>query len=182
MSAQRDADTRRLGRTMGFLATAAFLGLGWVSFHDVIERREHPNRNLVVEPGASELVLRRDRAGHYRFPGWINGRPVRFLLDTGATHVAVPAHLAEALQLAPGARGTAVTANGSVAVRETSIGELAFGPFRLTGVRGHLNPGMKDDEVLLGMSVLKHLDFAQRGNILVLRPVQRAADTRDGRT
>ncbi|TXH12027.1 MAG: TIGR02281 family clan AA aspartic protease [Gammaproteobacteria bacterium] len=182
MNPEHDADTRRLGRTMGFLATVAFLALGWVSFHGVIERRDDPNRNLVVEPGASELVLRRDRAGHYRFPGLINGRPVRFLLDTGATHVAVPAHLAEALQLAPGARSTAVTANGPVSVRETAIGELAFGPFRLTGVRGHLNPGMKEDEVLLGMSVLKHLDFAQRGDVLVLRPVQPAASTRDERT
>jgi len=182
MTRRHDADTRRLGRTMGLLATVAFLGLGWVSFHGVLERRDHPNRNLVVDPGATELVLRRDRAGHYRFPGLINGRPVRFLLDTGATHVAVPAHLVEALQLVPGARGTAMTANGPVAVRETSIGELAFGPFRLTGVRGHLNPGMKDDEVLLGMSVLKHLDFTQRGDILVLRPARPAADTRAGRT
>ena len=89
-----DADTRRIGRRLGLLATLAFLALGWVSFDGAIERREDPNRNLVVAPGASELVLQRNRAGHYLLPGEINGRPVRLLLDTGATQVSVPARLA----------------------------------------------------------------------------------------
>ena len=63
-----DADTRRIGRRLGLLATLAFLALGWVSFDGAIERREDPNRNLVVAPGASELVLQRNRAGHYLLP------------------------------------------------------------------------------------------------------------------
>ena len=71
-----DADTRRIGRRLGLLATLAFLALGWVSFDGAIERREDPNRNLVVAPGASELVLQRNRAGHYLLPGEINGHPV----------------------------------------------------------------------------------------------------------
>lgn len=37
-------------------------------------------------------------------------------------------------------------------------------------LRASLNPGMADDQVLLGMSVLKHLEFTQRGNTLILRP------------
>jgi len=36
-------------------------------------------------------------------------------------------------------------------------------------VRGHLNPGMRDNQVLLGMSVLKQLEFTQRGDTLTLR-------------
>ena len=48
-----DADVGRIGRRLGLLATLAFLALGWVSFDGAIERREDPNRNLVVAPGAS---------------------------------------------------------------------------------------------------------------------------------
>ncbi|PKO62837.1 MAG: TIGR02281 family clan AA aspartic protease, partial [Betaproteobacteria bacterium HGW-Betaproteobacteria-17] len=46
---------------------------------------------------------------------------------------------------------------------------LAFGPFDLRGVPASLNPGMGGDQVLLGMSVLKHLEFTQRGDTLILR-------------
>ena len=154
---------------MGFLATAAFLGLGWVSFHDVIDRREHPNRNLVVEPGASELVLRRDRAGHYRFPGWINGRPVRFLLDTGATQVAIPSAVAERLGLQRGAPIIISTANGRATGHRTRLDSLRLGDIELRDVAALIAPGMDGDEVLLGMSALKQLEFSQKGGTLVLR-------------
>lgn len=164
-----EVETRRLGRVFGVLATLAFLALGWLAFDQLIGMRDDPNRGLVVGEGAGELVLKRNRAGHYLMPGQINGQPVRFLLDTGATMVAVPAHLGEVLQLAPGARATVLTANGRVAVRETRIAELAFGPFRVRGVRAHLNPGMHGDVVLLGMSVLRDIEFRQRGDVLELR-------------
>jgi len=94
---------------------------------------------------------------------------VRFLLDTGATHTSVPAHLAQRLGLQPGLASTVSTANGTVVVRGTRIDALDMGPFRFAGAPAHLNPGMRDDDVLLGMSVLKHLEFTQRGEVLVLR-------------
>ena len=70
---------------MGLLATLAFLGFGWVTFDGAITKREDPNHALTVAPGVDEWVLRRNRSGHYFSPGLINGQPVRFLLDTGAT-------------------------------------------------------------------------------------------------
>jgi aspartyl protease family protein len=99
----------------------------------------------------------------------INGQPVRFLLDTGATQVSVPAHLGPVLGLQPGAPASVMTANGSVTVRQTRIDQLVVGPFELRNVGSHLNPGMRSDEVLLGMSVLRHLEFIQRGDTLTLR-------------
>ncbi len=160
---------RRMGRFMMVLAWLAFLGVLWLVFEDVLDRQVHPNRNLRVEEGAGEWVLRRNRAGHYVAPGTINGQPVVFLLDTGATQVSVPAHLAGALGLSAGAPMQVLTANGSVTVRATQIDELGLGPFRVLNVRGHLNPGMREDQILLGMSVLKHLEFTQRGDTLTLR-------------
>lgn len=151
-------------------AALALLAVLWLFFEDALERRENPNRNLTVQTGADEWVLKRNRAGHYVAPGTINGQPVVFLLDTGATQVSVPAHLGPELGLSPGAPMQVMTANGVVTVRATTIDELGLGPFRVSNVRGHLNPGFRDNQILLGMSVLKQLEFTQRGDVLILRP------------
>jgi aspartyl protease family protein len=146
-----------------------FLGLFWLGFTEFFDRQQNPNRHLQVEEGGGELVLKRNRSGHYVVPGTINGQPVVFLLDTGATQVSVPAHLAQALNLAAGQGEAIATANGTGTAYATQIDELRFGPFRFTKVRGHLNPGQEDDQILLGMNALKHLEFTQRNDTLTLR-------------
>lgn len=163
---------RRLGRGMIVAAWLLALGLLYVFFDDQLDRQHNPNRNLELSgtQDVTELVLRRNRMGHYVAPGAINGRPVTFLLDTGATVVSVPAHLGPTLGLVPGTRQRVMTANGEVIARATRIEELGLGPFRLREVRAHLNPGMSGDQVLLGMSVLRRLEFTQRGDTLTLRP------------
>lgn len=153
---------------MALLASLLLLGGLWLYFSQAIDARDNPNRHLAVAPG-TELVLKRGSHGHYVFPGEINGQPVIFLLDTGATLVSVPAHLGNTLNLVPGAYQSSVTANGTVTTRATRIARLAFGPFVISDVQASLNPGMQDDHILLGMSVLKHLEFTQRGDTLVLR-------------
>lgn len=159
---------RPLGRGMALAASLLMLGLFYLYFESSLDARNNPNRQL--RAGADgELVLKRSRDGHYVFPGTINGRPVTFLLDTGATLVSVPAHLSGELGLRAGAHQKSITANGTVATRATRVEALAFGPFDLRGVPASLNPGMSGDEVLLGMSVLKHLEFSQRGDTLILR-------------
>jgi aspartyl protease family protein len=118
--------------------------------------------------------LKRNPAGHYLVPGIINGQSVTFMLDTGATQVALPAGLSAQLGLrAIGPAIQVVTANGTVTARMTLIDELAFGPFVLRQVHATLNPGMNDDDIiLLGMNVLKRLEFTQRGDTLVLRALE----------
>jgi len=161
-----------LGCGMIVAAWMLVLGLLYVFFDDQLDRQHNPNRNLElrVAQDTAELVLRRNRMGHYVAPGVINGQPVTFLLDTGATVVSVPAHLGPALGLVPGTHQRVMTANGEVIARATRIEELGLGPFRLREVRAHLNPGMGGDQVLLGMSVLRQLEFTQRGDTLTLRP------------
>jgi aspartyl protease family protein len=153
---------------MALAASLLVLGMFYLYFENSLQARDHPNRDLQIAPG-SEVVLKRSRDGHYIFPGTINGRPVSFLLDTGATLVSVPAHRAEELGLAAGAHQQSVTANGTVVTRASRVEALAFGPFVMRGVPASLNPGMAGDQVLLGMSVLKHLEFTQRGDTLILR-------------
>jgi aspartyl protease family protein len=165
--------TRPMGRGMAWLAALALIGVLWLFFENVQDKRANPNRHLSVVPGGTEeLTLKRNPAGHYLVPGIINGQPVNFMLDTGATQVAIPAELSKQLGLrAIGPTIQVATANGNVAARMTVIDELAFGPFVLRQVHGTLNPGMNggDDIILLGMNVLKQLEFTQRGDTLVLR-------------
>ena len=156
------------------MITAAWLvvlGLFYALFDDVLDRQNNPNRNLSVrsENSGAELTIRRNRDGHYVLPGAINGRPVNLMVDTGATTVAIPAHLGPTLGLVPGVSQWATTANGQVQVRATLIAELGMGPFRLREVRANLNPGMAGDQVLLGMSALRQMEFTQRGDTLILR-------------
>jgi aspartyl protease family protein len=169
-------EVARAGSRMITLFWVALFGLLWFLFDGVVADQQNPNRHVAVGSGFTdgELVLQRNAWGHYVAPGAINGRPVTFLLDTGATRVAVPAHLADVLQLRPGAYQQVSTANGTVTVRATRIHRLELGPFEFSDLTGDINPGMEDDEVLLGMSALKHLEFTQKADSLILRiPVDR---------
>ncbi|MDR0702817.1 MAG: retroviral-like aspartic protease family protein [Azoarcus sp.] len=168
---QEEGATRHMGRGMAWLAALSLLGLLWLFFAGIEERRDNPNRKLGIAPGGqSELVLKRNRAGHYLAPGAINGQPVTFMLDTGATQVALPAKLGASLGLPAGPAIRISTANGYVEARMTVIDELSLGPFVARQVQASLNPGMDhDDTILLGMNVLKRLEFTQSGDTLILR-------------
>ncbi|MDP4916602.1 MAG: aspartyl protease family protein, partial [Haliea sp.] len=86
-------EQKRMGLAMQVLAWVVLLGLGVFYFNDVLERQLNPNQRLqtqYTEDGVREVVLQRNRLGHYVTSGEINGQPVTFLLDTGATGVAIP--------------------------------------------------------------------------------------------
>lgn len=135
------------------------------------EQQYNPNQTIDGSRTADgqEIRLQRNRFGHYVATGTINGKPVIFMLDTGATHVAVPAQLGRELGLERGAKFPVMTANGTVDVWSTRINKLELGPIQLYDVRASLNPGMDGDEILLGMSALKTLDFSQSGDVLTLK-------------
>lgn len=139
-------------------------------FGDWEEKQYNPNQTI-VETSPGEITLIRNRMNHYVLNGKINGIDVVFLLDTGATQVAVPAALGEKLGLLPGQAHQAMTANGIVTVRSTVIDQLEIGPIRLNDIRASLNPGMQGPQILLGMSALKDLEFTQSGNQLTLKTV-----------
>jgi aspartyl protease family protein len=164
--------TGRIGAVMTVLAWIVVLGLLSVFFSGWMEKLNNPNQQVRVvlsADGVREVVLRQNRAGHYVASGAINGQPVTFLLDTGATSVSVPASVAGPLGLKRGAAMRANTANGTITTYATRLDRVQLGNISLDNVRADINPHMLGDEVLLGMSFLRKLEFTQRNRELTIR-------------
>jgi aspartyl protease family protein len=167
-------DTRRLGKGMWIVMWLLVLGLLTLVFDSMLEKQRNPNTEPTSysDGAVREVVLQRNRYGHYIANGTINGSQVEFLLDTGATSVAVPADIASRLGLREGAQVQFQTANGSTYGYLTWLDHVGLGEIRLDDVRASINPSMDGDSVLLGMTFLKHLEFTQRGDTLILRQYQ----------
>jgi len=163
----------KTGRTMVIISWVAGLLFLTYLFQQFLDAEHNPNRHLELvtgEDGVREVVLQRNRQGHYVADGLINGRVTTFLLDTGATDVAVPEDLAKRLNLPRLGRGMSRTANGTVMVYRTRLDSVQLGSVKLRDVRATILPSMAADApVLLGMSFLKHLELVQRNGLLTLR-------------
>lgn len=147
------------------------LALFTAYFSGVLDRQHNPNQSVqlrVGNDGQQEVILKRNKFGHYVTAGEVNGQPVEFMLDTGATDVAIPARLAGRLGLQRGRAVQYRTANGVITGYRTILGSVSIGPILLTQVPASINPAMQDMGILLGMSVLKQVEFTQRGDELIL--------------
>ncbi len=166
------AEKSGLGKGMIIAAWVIFLLLLSMYFNDVLEQRNNPNSDpggSVSSGGVKEVVLKRNAQGHYVSSGLINGYPVVFLLDTGATDVAVSEALANKLGLKKRSGGFSNTANGVVAVWQTVLDRVTLGVIEMRNVRASILPDLKpDNHVLLGMSFLKKLELLQRDGELTL--------------
>jgi aspartyl protease family protein len=158
---------KRLGRYMILGAWLLLLGLLTLMFNAWMQREANPNRVLsIAENAAGEQTVRlqRNRAGHYLAPGQINGMQVTFIVDTGATRVAVPLDVAERTGLVKGVRAQSITASGVADTWLTQVDRLRLGPFEMESVPAVIIPAMPGDQVLLGMSFLKYLELTQQGD------------------
>ncbi|OLU13011.1 MULTISPECIES: TIGR02281 family clan AA aspartic protease [unclassified Pseudomonas] len=162
---------RRAGRVMLVLAWGAGLLLATHFFGNWEDAKQHPNRQPESVHGDDyvEVRLASSPGGHYRADGQINGEAVSFLLDTGATQVAIPSQVARDLGLQAGAPVQIRTANGIATAHRTRLERLQLGDIILHDVSALIAPGMDGDEILLGMSALKQLEFSQKGGSLMLR-------------
>ena len=156
-----------------FMVLAAWIvGFGFLVayFSGMLDRKVNPNQipDSVISPAGVKVSLKQNTMGHYVTGGEINGERVTFLLDTGATNVSVPSHLASRLGLQAGRSYRAQTANGTILVASTVINELKIGDITLRNVSASINPGMQDQAILLGMSALKQLEWSQRADVLTI--------------
>ncbi|MEW6989287.1 TIGR02281 family clan AA aspartic protease [Colwelliaceae bacterium 6441] len=172
MSPSQDFTSNKIGKLFIWIAWLLVLLLLAFVFQDILEEQWNPNSQpeyKLTAKGKAEVILQQNRQGHYITQGKINDQKVVFLLDTGATNVSIPAHIADELQLKSFGSHIAQTANGNVTVYRTQIDQLNIGNLFLYNVSASINPGMKTDEILLGMSALKKVEFSQSGKQLILR-------------
>ena len=164
--------TKRIGSTMYIMAIIGVIAMLSLLFSDQIEDNRNPNRrveSLTAPGGATAVVLNRNRYGHYVATGQLNGVNAEFMLDTGATDVAVSAAVAARVGLKRGPPFQITTANGTTIGYGTVIESVRLGDIVEHDVRATIVPNMSEMQVLLGMSFLKRLDFSQRGDTLVLK-------------
>ncbi len=164
-------EQKRMGKYMIIGMWILLVALLTLMFSDILERQYNPNQELISQQDTSgaEVSLKRNKYGHYVASGLINGQPVVFMLDTGATHVAIPAPVADRLGLKRGQEVTYQTAKGPAIAYATVLEQVSLGDIQVRNVRASINPHMNNEEVLLGMSFLKQLEFTQRGDTLTLR-------------
>ncbi len=164
---------RRTGIGMMLLFWLLFIATGTWWFHGYVERQRNPNSHLVSAVAEGEpLVLERSRGGHFVATGRINGEPVEFLVDTGATYVSLPREMAERLGLETTGSAWFNTANGRVRGGLTTLDEVSLGGYVARDVRGSISSGLEGDTALLGMSFLNHFDIRIRDARMVLTPAE----------
>ncbi len=166
-----EEEQKRMGKFMIIGMWIVLVGLLTMMFSNILERQYNPNQQLNSQQNAGnpEVTLKRNKYGHYVATGMINNQPVVFMLDTGATDVAVPARVADKLGLKRGRKRVYQTAKGPATAYATVLKQVSLGDIQVHNVRASINPHMNNTEVLLGMSFLKQLEFTQRGDTLTLR-------------
>jgi len=163
--------TTKLGKGFAVIAWLMLLGVIYLFFDDYLQAQFNPNQQLRTAVGAGgerTVILTANRQGHYVGTLQLNGQEVDFLLDTGATMVAVSSDVARRTGMKQGRAYQTATANGLTTVYQSHIDQLQLGDIVLTNLSASIVPNLTGSEILLGMSALKHLEFAQQANQLQL--------------
>ena len=128
---------------------------------------------MAVETAPGEVVLRAAADGHFYAHAVVDGVPVRFLVDTGASSIALSAADARRLGIDPEGLHyflPVTTANGSALAARVTLGEVRLGSIAFENVTAAVMPPGALDRSLLGMSFLDRLGgFEISGDRLILR-------------
>ena len=120
----------------------------------------------------TEVKVWEDQHGSFRTPGSINGQLVNFLIDTGASTVAMNEVVAGKLGIDfrySGTLTTVATASGIVSAYNVKLGSVKVGDIELRNIQATVLEGGFPLEVLLGMSFLSRLELERKGNLITLR-------------
>jgi aspartyl protease family protein len=168
-------DERSVRRTAlrgawGIVAFWLAMLAGMYLIFDQVESRKQVT--LAAHVGAAgELVIPRGRDGHFRVSGTVNGQPVQFLVDTGASLVTVSEGLAQAAGLRGGQPASFRTANGELPGRVVRGVPVEAGGAHVGKVNVAVGLVGRDEEMaLLGQNFLYRFDIAIGRNEMVLRP------------
>lgn len=120
--------------------------------------------------GRPSVTLKADTRGHFVDLGSINGGSVRFLVDTGATFVALPASDAKRLGIdyLRGERARMQTANGIAASYRVKLDTVRIGEVEINNVDAVVNENDAMGMTLLGMSFLNRMEMKRDAQSLTL--------------
>jgi aspartyl protease family protein len=126
----------------------------------------------VVPAGIRSLSIPRDARGHFQTEGRIDGQRISFMVDTGASVIALNETSAARFGLRP-SRGdynaTVSTANGTIKAARTRLAMVELGGLIVRDVDAMVLPDEALSENLLGLSFLSKLKrFEYAGGKLVL--------------
>jgi aspartyl protease family protein len=140
------------------------------------KRRSYPLGSQVntqlAAPKHTAVQVYPNPAGMYTTVGSINGLPVNFLLDTGATFIAMNANEAKRLGLSyrlDGQRTVMSTASGMAEAFIVKLAKVKVGEIELRDVDAAVIVGDSPTEVLLGMSFLGKLEIQHKEKVMELR-------------
>jgi aspartyl protease family protein len=159
---------RRLGVGMIVVGWLLFAGVIWLAMDAWTSHQENPNADLAVDVPAGPVVLKRNAGGHYVAPGRINGVDVVYLVDTGATDVALSQALARRVGARRGVPLRTETAAGETLSFATRLHTVQLGGLVAHDVEGAIVPNMGGRTVLLGMSFLSRFAITIHGDKMVI--------------
>jgi aspartyl protease family protein len=113
-----------------------------------------------VSAGPRSVVISPDARGHFQVDGEVDGRRIGFMVDTGASAVALRLRDAERLSIHPARRDYSVavaTANGTVRAAKVTLDRIEIGGVTVRNVAALVIPDEALGENLLGLSFLSRL-------------------------
>lgn len=122
------------------------------------------------ETAGTSTTLTADSAGHFFTVGTINGAPMRFLVDTGATVISLGKSDAVRanVDFQKGQPGMSMTANGPVRVWRVTLNSVRVGDIVLNQVEASVHE--HDLPItLLGMSFLNRMEMRRDGQSMTLK-------------
>jgi aspartyl protease family protein len=119
---------------------------------------------------AATVLATADERGHFVANGQVNGVPIRFTVDTGATFIALPASEARRIGLdyRKGQKVMMDTANGSALAYRIKLDTVRVGEVTMNSVDAVVMEGDGPPVALLGMSFLSRMDIKREGEIMTL--------------
>lgn len=174
------ATNPRLGLVM---RNCAYFGLVAALLLTVAQLAGHNNRSEAAlwldrtrpaEIVGRETVVTMRADGHFWVEAQLNGDPVDFLIDTGATYTGISQRVARQAGIVPDQNDMGMildTANGSIVARRATAGSLQFGGIEANALTVAIGPDNEVETNVIGMNLLSQLaSWRVEGDRLILVP------------